>query len=116
MELTYSDLPNGIRKIDLSGKLDMEGASKIDLRLTALISAEKTLVIVDLAGVSFLASIGIATLVQNARSARRRGGKIVLFNPQPGVAQVLAVTRIDQMIPICYDLGEAMARVQVPDV
>ena len=32
MELTYADLENGVRKIDLKGRFDIEGATAIDLR------------------------------------------------------------------------------------
>ena len=112
MELTSTDLPNGIRKIELSGRFDVQGASDIDLRLTVLVSTQATLAVVDLAGVDFLASIGVATLVRNAKTAKLRGGKMVLLHPQPNVAKVLAATRIDQVIPVCYELDEALALVQ----
>ena len=72
MELIYNDLEDGVRKIDISGRFDIEGAGAIDLRFTALTSTAQTFVIVDLAGVEFLASIGIATLVRNAKAVRLR--------------------------------------------
>jgi len=113
MELTYSDFEDGVRKIDLVGRLDLEGANEIDLRFTALTSAARMLTIVDLAGVEFLASIGIATLVRNARSARLREGNLVLINPRPNVAQVLTSTKIDSLLPVCATLEEARAAVRI---
>jgi anti-anti-sigma factor len=112
MELTYSDLDDGVRKIDLTGRLDIEGADAIDLRLTALTSTAQAFVIVDLTGVDFLASIGIATLVRNAKAARLRKGNLVLLNPRPNVAQVLASTRIDRLLPVCLTLDDARAAVR----
>ena len=112
MEVRTSNLADGIRKIDLKGRLDLEGANLIDLQFTVLTASERTLAIVDLAGVEFLASIGIATLVRNAKAARLRDGNMVLLNPQPQVARVLAVSRIDQVIPVCYDLDEALTAVR----
>ena len=67
MELISTDLPDGIRKIDLTGRLDLEGADAIDLKLTVLVSTQRTFAIVDLGQVEFLASIGIATLVRNEK-------------------------------------------------
>jgi anti-anti-sigma factor len=109
MNLTYADLPDGVRKIDLAGRLDVEGANTIDLRLTSLTSTSKTLVVVDLSGVEFLASLGIATLVRCARATRQRQGHFVLFNARPNVAQVLVSTRMDHLLPMYADLEQARA-------
>ena len=110
MELTSTDLPDGVRKIELRGRLDMEGAEAIDLMFTVLTSSARTLSIVDMTAVEFLASIGLATIVRNAKAARLREGAMVLLNPQPSVAKVLMSSRIDQVIPVCYSLDEARAR------
>jgi|SRR5579871_192818 len=112
MHLTYTDLPDGTRKIDLFGRLDIEGANAIDARLTSLIAVRQVFVVVDLEGVEFLASIGIATLVRNAKAVRLREGHMVFLNPRPNVAEVLASTRIDQMIPVFHDLAQAQAGVR----
>jgi anti-sigma B factor antagonist len=114
MELTTTVLPDGIRLIGLKGRLDIEGAGAIDLKFTVAMSAERAHAIVDLSGVDFLASIGIATLVRNAKAARARHGNMIFLNPQPNVARVLASTRIDQLIEVCYDLDDAVARVKTP--
>lgn len=107
MELTYRDLEDGIRKIDLVGRLDLEGAERIDIQFTALTAAARTFAIIDLAGVEFMASIGIATLVRAARAARLRNGHLVLLNPRANVAQVLTSMKIDQLLPVCASLEAA---------
>lgn len=112
MEFAFTDTPDGIRTINLAGRLDLEGTTAIDLRFTALTATVQSLVIVDLSGVEFLASIGIATLVRSARAARLRGGNMVLLNPRANVAQVLASTRINQVLPVCHTLEEALERVR----
>ena len=112
MELTHHDLDDGVRKIDLSGRLDLEGANAIDLRFTSLTAAAQTFAIIDLAGVEFIASIGIATLVRAARAARLRDGNLVLIHPRPNVAQVLISMKIDQLLPVYASLDEARAAVR----
>lgn len=112
MELISTDLPDGIRKIDLHGRLDLDGADAIDLKLTVLVSVERTFSIIDLSDVDFVASIGIATLVRSAKAARRRNGNVVLMNPSPNVATVLTTTRIDRVIPVAKTLEEARALVK----
>jgi len=112
MELVYVDFEDGIRKIDLKGRLDMEGANSIDLKFTALTATQKNFIIVDLSGVEFIATLGIATLVRNAKAARLRAGNLVLLSPQPNVANVLATTRIDKIVPVYWNLDEARAHVR----
>ena len=107
MELIHEDLEDGLRKIDLAGRFDLEGANEIDLRLTSLVTTQKNFIIVDLSQVDFIASLGISVLVRNARAIRLREGNLVLLNPQPNVARVLASTRIDQILAVCQDLEEA---------
>jgi anti-sigma B factor antagonist len=107
MELKTEQLADGVEKIALIGRLDNAGAQDIDLRFTALTATQKTLAVIDLSEVSFLASIGIRTLVTNARAQSRRGGAIALANPQPLVAEVLKVAGIDTIIPVYPDVDAA---------
>jgi|SRR5215471_18592328 len=109
MELAYADLENGVRKIDLKGRLDIEGANAIDLKFTSLAATQRAFLVVDLSLVDFIASLGIATLVRSAKAAKLRKGNMVLLNPQPNVAKVLAATKIDSVLPVYLDLDAACA-------
>jgi anti-anti-sigma factor len=111
MELTYADLENGVRKIDLRGRLDIEGTTAVDLKFTALAATQQAFLVIDMTLVDFIASLGVATLVRSAKAAKLRKGKIVLLNPQPNVAKVLAATRVDHVLPVCTNLDEAFALV-----
>jgi anti-sigma B factor antagonist len=107
MQLTCIDLSDGIRQIHLAGRLDIEGACAIDLKLSTLVATGARLVVVDLSDVDFMASLGLSTLVQAAKAANLRGGKLVMMAPQPNVAKVLVSTRVAERIPVCPDLAQA---------
>lgn len=110
MQITVDDLSNGIRKISLQGRMDLEGTNEISGKLTAhAATGEKSSIICDLSLLEFIASIGLGTLVTNAKAARRRGGNLVLVNPQPIVAKVLATTGIDKIIPVYDNYDAAVA-------
>ena len=102
MELQYNELENGIRLIQLTGKLDIIGVGKIETKFTGYCAGEKPRVLVDLSSVEFLASIGIRLLNLNAKSIVSRGGRMVLLSPTPDVRSVLEITGIPAIIPI-YD-------------
>ena len=107
MELTTEQLPDGVEKIALAGRMDSAGTQEIDLRFTALTATRAALIVVDLSQVSFLASIGIRSLLLSARALSRRGGRMVLASPQPRVEEVLKVAGIDTLISIYADVGSA---------
>jgi anti-sigma B factor antagonist len=102
MILEVTDLQNGIRKVTLSGRLDVEGALKIDSEFNALAERNKK-VLVDLSAVTFIASLGIRTLITGAKATASNGGKMVLLDPQPNVEKVLRTSRVDTVIPITHD-------------
>lgn len=108
MELHTEDLADGIKKLALAGRMDWAGVQEIDLPFAAQTAAQRALVVVDLSLVSFLASIGIRTLVVNAKALRRRGGRMALVNPQPLVAHVLRTAGIEILIPTFNDLTLAV--------
>jgi anti-anti-sigma factor len=111
MAIVTEELAGGITKVVLDGRLDIEGAAGVDLEMN-IISGSKKAVLVDLQGVSFLASMGLRALLIPARNIKRRGGKIVLFGPNAMVEKVLKTSGVDTMIPIYHDLQSAIAALQ----
>ena len=107
MELRSEEMPNGVKLVVLAGRFDIAGTQEIDQRFTALTATSKALVAVDVSAVSFLASIGIRTLVSSARALANRGGAMALIGPQPLVEQTLLAAGIDSIIPNYPNLDEA---------
>src|SRR6478736_2432 len=107
MELRSEEMPNGVKLVTLAGRFDIAGTQEIDQRFTALTATSKALIAVDVSAVSFLASIGIRTLVSSARALANRGGAMALIGPQPLVEQTLLAAGIDSIIPIYPNLDEA---------
>ena len=112
MLVEHDDLEDGVRMIRLKGRLDLEGAEAADLKLTSLAAVRQGWVIVDLDGVEFMSSIGVSVIVRVARACTSREGKLVLLSPRPNVADVLARTQIDQLIPVFSDREAALVAVR----
>lgn len=110
MEMMVEELGGNVTKVVLVGRLDTSGAGKIDLKFSTIAGARRSIV-VDMGGVSFLASLGIRVLLIGAKAAASKGGKMVLLSPDPNVVAVLKSARIDTLIPILHDLEEAVAAV-----
>lgn len=113
MELETEELGGGVTLIRLHGRMDMRGAQEIDLKFTALTTVKQGAYIADLSQVDFLASIGIRTLLVSAKGAQARGGRLVLLNPTPLVADVLQMSGITDILPVFNELDAARAAVTI---
>jgi anti-sigma B factor antagonist len=83
----------------LNGRLDIMGAEAIALPLATL-SGAKSNIEVDMSGVSFVASIGLRHLVSAAKTVRRKGGTMVLLNPNEMAAEVITTSGLSDLLPI----------------
>ena len=106
MQIDSETLADGILKIILAGRMDLQGAQEIDVKFSAY-AARQRAVVVDMSAVDFLASIGIRTLLLTAKAMAQRGGKIVLLNPDANVTHILEMAGIDTLIPILRSLEDA---------
>ena len=108
MTISTESMEGGITRVLLDGRLDIQGAAAIDLKMNVLAGSSKFL-LVDLTNVSFLGSMGLRSIVVPAQAVRRRGGKVALFGPVPMVEEVLKASNIHAIIPIFHDLEAAVA-------
>jgi anti-anti-sigma factor len=108
MTISTEPMDGGITRVVLDGRLDIQGAQAIDLRMNVLAGSEKFL-LVDMRNVSFIGSMGLRSLGLPAQAMRRRGGKMALLAPPPMVEEVLKASNIHEIIPIVPDLESASA-------
>lgn len=100
MKMAATELPGNLTCIRLSGRLDAPGADRIDVPFTAHVAAVGQDAIIDLSGVTFVASMGIRLLISAARGLARKGARMVMFGAQELVRNVLEEAAIDQIIPM----------------
>jgi anti-anti-sigma factor len=97
-------------RIALTGKLDIQGAEVVAIPLAALSGAKQN-VIIDMSGVSFMASIGIRHLVSATKALARRGGRLILLNPSAPVLEVLETSGLTDMIATAKSEAEVQSLV-----
>ena len=108
MSINWDDIGENLRRIEISGRLDMVGASSIAAQLVELTAAPKKGIVVDMSAVEFLASIGIRALITSAKAVQERGGKMVLVvNPSTTVMMSLEATGVDLLIPVFDNTADA---------
>ena len=72
MSISHTDIGENLRRIVISGRLDLPGTDSVAEQLEALIAAPKNSVVVDLSPLKFLASIGIRVLITSAKAVAAR--------------------------------------------
>ncbi len=107
MEMTMTELQDDAVKISLRGRLDTTGVDAIETKFS--VAAKRKNALVDLSGVSFLASMGIRMLFSSARVLKSDGFKMILLAPQELVNEVLDNAGVTQIIPIAPNEAEALA-------
>lgn len=105
------DVEGPVTAVALVGRLDAAGADAVSLRFTAAVASAARHAVVDLSGVSFIASMGMRLLVSAARALHQKGFKLVVYGAGENVAAALADAALDQIIPLAAHRDDALARV-----
>jgi anti-sigma B factor antagonist len=98
----------------LRGELDVAEAANVAASLAVVADTGRD-VIVDLEGLEYIDSSGLAALVLARQHARRAGGDVLLAAPQQQVLRMLAITRLLDVFAVHARVDEAVAAaVRVP--
>lgn len=98
MKLECNNLPNGVTCIRLEGDLDIVGVGAVETRFYAHCAGDPPRILVDLAGVGFVGSLGIRMLLQAIKTVSARGGRLVLLNPAKIVDSALDISGLGQFV------------------
>jgi anti-sigma B factor antagonist len=97
---------DGYAVVALRGELDLADAGVVAAELAA-VAARQPRIIVDLAGLDFIDSSGVAALARGRRQAWQAGGDLILAAPQRRVTRVLAIIRLAEAFSVYATVEEA---------
>jgi anti-sigma B factor antagonist len=89
------------------GDLDMASAPALRRHLIEAIGATGGQVVIDMAGVHFVDSQGLGTLVAGLKRARTHGGDLRLTGVSGAVADLLVLTSLDRAFVVAADVEAA---------
>ena len=93
----------------LDGEIDLHEAPNIKEKLLPLISTKAPVVVVDLGGVSYIDSSGLALFIETMQRVQAYGGKFSLCGLRPSVKTIFEIARLDQVFRIFADRDAAVA-------
>ena len=102
---------NHIDVLELSGEIDLQFSPKLRERILESLRQKRALLI-DLGEVSYIDSSGIASLVEGLQTAKTARLPYGLMRVSDAVAQVLSLTRLDQVFSLYGSLAEFKSEVE----
>ena len=94
---------NGQGRVALIGEIDLGNVHDVEAALTDMASSGTPLTL-DVVGLSYLDSQGVAMLFRLGRRARLNGGSLAVVNPRGLVRRVLAITNVGAEVTITDDV------------
>ncbi len=91
---------HGLPVIDLSGDLDCYNAPALRERLFKMIENGEHDLVLDLSGVSYLDSVGVATLVAVHENVSARNGSLRVLCANRAIWRVFEITGLQRVFPI----------------
>jgi anti-anti-sigma factor len=97
-------------KVTLPSEIDLSCTADMTAALDTAMTGGVDIVVVDMGATTFCDSAGVKVLVQARKRAQAAGGKELRLVLPPGkVRRVFELMGVDQLLPVCGTLSEALA-------
>ena len=94
--------------LNAGGRLDAGGASEFETQGKTLIRDGSKRLLLDLAGVEYISSAGLRSLLVLAKAAKAAGSSLVLCNLSPAVREVMTISGFDNILVLAADRPAAL--------
>ena len=94
--------------VSVSGELDIATAGRLAEELERTAERNARRVIVDLVGLTFIDSVALGVLTEEARRLRVAGGTCIVVSQDPRILRVFEITGLDRIFRIERSLAEAV--------
>ena len=99
---------NDIQVLELSGELDYHSSPELREKLSELTGKQSPKILVDLSGVEYMDSSGIATFVEAFQKTKRYQGRLILAALTDTVRGVFEIAKLDSIFEIAPTVVEGV--------
>jgi anti-sigma B factor antagonist len=107
MQISQKDV-NGVTTYEIKGDIDINSSPDIRNAFEKVVKTKAMKVLVNLNGVSYVDSSGLATLVEMLKKTRSYGGKLRISNLEPKVKSLFEITKLEKLFEIFETAEEAV--------
>jgi anti-sigma B factor antagonist len=116
VKLSIDTRPSGQRELTLTlqGEIDYESAQDLRAEVTSALNRSVDTLVINLAGVTFIDSTGIGTLVVARRICHGCGVTLHIRQPNPFIARLFAVVGVCDVLGLPTPAGVTPTRLPQP--
>lgn len=104
MEITTRDHKRA-SVLRITGRIDSNTSPEFDAKLKEYINSNRVNIVLEMDQTDYISSAGVRALISAQKSAKPKGGQVVLSNPSAKVRDVLKLAALESLFPI-YDKTE----------
>jgi len=112
MDIFQSTSDSGVLTLTLSGRLDADTTDQFAGVLNGCIDRGDSRIILDIAALDYVSSVGLRALIVAAKKLTTLGGKVVLSRPQERILKLLEVAGFTSILTIANTRDEAAERLK----
>ena len=96
-----------------NGRIDFAGAQVLEGALAPALAQDGPVrgIVIDLAGVDYISSVGLRVLMVAAKAMRARKASIAVASLQPVVAEIFEISRFHHVVDVRGSVRDAIAAV-----
>ena len=104
----HEEKDNDVTICTLEGEININTSPELRKKFTQVIEANEKKVLIDCAGVSYLDSSGLATLIEILQRLKKINGKLRFCNINEKVKNILEITKLVNLFEIFESREEAL--------
>ena len=97
----------GAQIVSFTGDIDLQSSPDVRKVLLSAVDEGST-VLVDLSGVDYIDSSGVASMVESFQNARKKNQEYVLVSVSEAAMRVLQLARLDRVFTISDSVDDAL--------
>jgi anti-anti-sigma factor len=107
--LTVDQLAPNVMRVVLRGELDLSRTLLLDSELKAVEALKPRALVIDLRGLDFVDSSGIARLLGAKRRAMRGGWQLLIVRGGEAIQRIMTMAAMDRALRFIDDPSDALA-------
>ena len=111
MNITISSKGKNASIVNIEGDVDLYSSPKVREIIFGLIKKKESIIMINLQGVNYMDSSGIATFIEGFQNVKKYEGKLIFYNLQSRVKDVLKLTKLEKIFEIYEDEEKAFANI-----
>lgn len=111
MKVKVSSKNKEVSILSIEGDVDLHSSPRVREKISILIEKRVPVIMVNLKGVKYMDSSGIATFIEGFQNIRKYKGKLIFYNLQTLVGEVFKLTKLEKIFEIYDDENKAFANI-----